>query len=232
MTINAVTVEINGQTYNLNKANGGSCWAVTLKAPGGGLGEIGGVYPANITVENSTGVFKFPAAFVLTVRGYEFITDRTHRDVFYWRQLRDKGLAKMTETERAEWFSGTMRGAYNASDLNRVGLALNTIRDRLAAAGYVAPDEFTARQDWQIGELFTASDLSFYLACVATVRQAITQFRTTPPTPKDTGALDYQEANNIEQILLDINRIIDNLTAVFLYLGDMQSGEDGGYNGN
>lgn len=227
MTIKSVTVEINGQTYSLNKAPGG-LWAVTLKAPGGGLGEVGGVYPADVTVENSTGVFKFPAAFVLTVRGYEFITDRTQRDVMRWRQLRDKGLAGMTEAERAEWFSGTMKGAYNVSDLNRVGLALNTIRDRLAAAGYAAPDIFTARQDWQTGELFTASDLSYYLACVSTVRNAITQFKTTPPVPTDSGALDYQEANNIEQILMDINRIIDNMTAAFLFLGDVTSGEIGG----
>ena len=136
MTIKSVTVEINGQKYSLTKAPN-DLWTVTLKAPGGGLGEIGGEYPATVTVTNETGVFSFPAAFVLTVRGYEFITDRTQHDVLRWRQLRDKGLAKMTAAELSEWFSGTMKGAYNVSDLNRVGLALNVIRDRLATPGYV-----------------------------------------------------------------------------------------------
>lgn len=226
--VNSVSVEINGQTYNLHKVPG-DLWTVTLKAPGGGLGEVGGVYPATVTVVNSTGVFTFPAAFMLTVRGYEFITDRTQLDVLRWRQLRDKGLAKMTEAERAEWFSGTMKGAYNVSDLNRVGLALNVIRNRLAATGYVSPSVYNAKTEWQTGELLTTTDLAYYLACVKTVREAITQYKTTPQAPTDAGALDYQEANNIEKILLDINHIIDNLTAAFVFLGDMQCGENGGF---
>lgn len=228
MTIKTVTVEINGQTYTLHKAPG-DLWTVTLKAPGGGLGEVGGEYPATVTVTNETGVFSFPAAFVLTVRGYEFITDRTQLDVLHWRQLRDKGLAKMTEAERAEWFSGTMKGAYNVSDLNRVGLALNVIRERLTATGYVSATAYTARADWEQGETLTAVDLAYYLKCVQIVRGAITQFKTTPPAPTDAEALDWQEANNIEKILLDINRIIDNLMAAFVFLGDRQSGEIGGF---
>ena len=227
MTIKNVTVEINGQKYNLTKAPN-DLWTVTLKAPGGGLGEVGGEYPATVTVTNETGVFSFPAAFVLTVRGYEFITDRTQHDVLRWRQLRDKGLAKMTAAELAEWFSGTMRGAYNVSDLNRVGLALNVIRDRLAATGYVSPNAYNAKADWETGDTFTASDVAYYLAAVKTVREAVTQYKTTPPAPTDSGALDYVEANNIERILLDVNHIIDNLTAAFFFLGDVQSGEIGG----
>lgn len=228
MTVTAVSVEINGQTYPLSKAPGDK-WTVTLKAPGGGLGEVGGGYPAKITIVNPTGTFVFPAAFVLTVRGYEFITDRTQYDVLHWQKLRDKGLAKMTDDERAEWFSGTMKGAYNASDLNRVGLALNVIRDRLAALGYLADNAYTAKQEWKTGELLTAADLTYYLNCVDAVRRAIIQYKTTPPTPTDIGALDWQEANNIEKILLDINHIIDKLTAAFFFLGDVQCGEIGGY---
>lgn len=228
MTVKSVTVEINGQTYNLIKGPSGS-WTTTLKAPGGGLGEVGGVYPGNVTVVNETGVFTFPAAFALTVRGYEFITDRTQYDVLRWQQLRDKGYSAMTETERAEWNSGTMKGAYNVSDLNRVGLALNRIRDRLAAVGYIHPAAFAMRENWNTGDTYTAVDLSYYLAAVKAVRNAITQLENTPAAPTDSGALNYIEANNIEKILLDVNRIIDNLTAVFVYAGEFQSGEIGGY---
>lgn len=227
MTVKTVSVEINGQAYALTKGPSG-LWTATLKAPGGGLGEVGGVYPGTITVVNETGVFSFPAAFALTVRGYEFITDRTQYDVLHWQQLRDKGHAAMTAAEREEWHSGTMKGAYNVSDLNRVGLALNRIRDRLAGAGYIHPAAFSMRENWNTGDTYTAADLSYYLAAVQKVRNAITQFRTTPAAPADSGALNYQEANNIEKILLDVNRIIDNLTAVFVYAGEFQSGEIGG----
>lgn len=228
MTVKFVSVEINGQTYELVKAPGG-LWTATLKAPGGGLGGVGGVYPGKVTVINETGAFVFPAAFALTVRGYEFITDRTQYDVLRWQQLRDKGLANMTEAERAEWQSGTMKGAYNVVDLNRVGLALNILRDRLAAVGYLHPAAFALRTDWQTADTYTAADLSYYLAAVRAVRNAVTLFKTTPAAPADTGALDYKEANNIEKILLDVNRIIDNLSAVFVYSGEFQSGEIGGF---
>lgn len=61
------------------------------------------------------------------------ITDRTAADVARVHELAVKGYAGMTAAELAElaeWLAG-MKGAYNAVDLNRVGTALNYLRDRL-----------------------------------------------------------------------------------------------------
>lgn len=58
------------------------------------------------------------------------ITDRTQADVERVKALAAKGFAAMTAAERAEWLTG-MKGAYNASDLNRVGTALNYLAGRL-----------------------------------------------------------------------------------------------------
>lgn len=50
--------------------------------------------------------------------------------------LRKKWFAgTITPTEMTEWFSD-LKGAYNASDLNRVGAAMEYISQRLADAGY------------------------------------------------------------------------------------------------
>lgn len=38
----------------------------------------------------------------------------------------------MTAAEQAEWLTG-MKGAYNAADLNRVGIALNYLAARLSS---------------------------------------------------------------------------------------------------
>lgn len=63
------------------------------------------------------------------------ITDRTQSDVTRWRTLRDKGWAGMTADEKAEWSAG-MKGAYNATDLNRVIAAMDTLNTEMKKYGY------------------------------------------------------------------------------------------------
>ena len=60
------------------------------------------------------------------------VTDRTQADVERVRELAAKGFAAMTAAEQAEWLTG-MKGAYNAADLNRVGIALNYLAARLSS---------------------------------------------------------------------------------------------------
>lgn len=65
------------------------------------------------------------------------ITDRTQSDITRWRTLHDKGWANMTADEKAEWTAG-MKGAYNATDLNRVNDALIYLRDLFGGFGFSA----------------------------------------------------------------------------------------------
>lgn len=153
------------------------------------------------------------------------ITDRTQNDYIRWQTLRDKGLNNMTVEELDEWTAG-MKGAYNASDLNRVGEVLNYLHGRLKDAGYITyQTTFTAKTNWNIESIPTAEELTHYLKCVSNVREAMTQKRTTPPTPTDMGALNFEEANNIEKILLDIDELIKNMLAARHFLGELYSGE-------
>ena len=66
----------------------------------------------------------------------ELITDRTQADVNRVRELALKGWANLTEGEKAEWNAG-MKGAYNATDLNRVTQAMDYINAELEGYGYV-----------------------------------------------------------------------------------------------
>ncbi len=267
------------------------------------------------------------------------VTDRTEADVLRWRSLRDKGYSNMTAEERAEWDAANMKGAYNASDLNRVGTALNYIRDRFAECGYMTlprlvlaaernieiyeieadvPDfafkagqrymifynngfdrgeyactaqvsgttvvagntrwlggkntgepfcfitdaygrtvvmscnaatgaplfnshtaiysistfvhnesaaAYSARVNWMAGDIPTAADLTELLAYVATARAVLQTLPTTPETPKDTGGLSFAEANDIEQILVDVDQLITNMLAARHFCGELYSGE-------
>ena len=76
------------------------------------------------------------------------ITDRTAADVARVEELATKGFAAMTADERAEWLGG-MKGAYNASDLNRVGAALNYLAARLAP-NCGTDTGWTAKTDWAV----------------------------------------------------------------------------------
>lgn len=216
-----VTGTVNGTAYTFTLSgttNNNTLWSAVVDR------DDNDVYIISITAIDSMG----NTTTVNTTMYYgimALVTDRTTYDVEQWRVLRDKGYDAMTDEERALWDSGSMKGAYNVSDLNRVGSALNYIRDRLAAAGYVASDIFTAKSNWSIGEVPTAANLTDYLNAVETVRSAMSRFGTTPKTPKNTGSLDYMEANNIEKILFDVNTLITNMLQARHYCGDLFSGE-------
>ena len=151
------------------------------------------------------------------------VTDRTAADLARWLELRNKGYANMTDAERAEWGAGNMKGAYNASDLNRVGEAMNYIRDKLTEAHYMC--DVVSKTDWDATDIPTAADLTAYLDKVACIRETLAQLPTTPATPQNTGGLGYQEANDIERILLDVDLLINNMLAARYYCGDLYSGE-------
>ena len=152
------------------------------------------------------------------------ITDRTLEDFMRWKELRDKGWANMTAAEKSEWEAG-MKGAYKAADLNRVGGVLNYLRDRLTDAGYLGGNEFDMPINLNNTHRPTKESFTSYLSAVETVRAAMSQKQTTPPTPADTGSLDFQGANDIEKILLDIDELITKMLSVRYYSGDLYGGE-------
>lgn len=66
------------------------------------------------------------------------ITDRTAADAARVKALTANGWAGMTEAERAEWLTD-LKGAYNASDMNRVSAAVDYLAERLHELGYSVP---------------------------------------------------------------------------------------------
>lgn len=152
------------------------------------------------------------------------ITDRTSQDVDRVKTLMAKAWQDMTTEEQAEWLS-PLKGAYNYTDLNRVGNALNYVRDRLSASGYLRADAFAARTDWRSAQIPMVSELSEYLGHVSVIREALAQFSTTPAAPTDPDSLDYVAANSIEQILIDVDELITRMRAAAYFSGDLFLGE-------
>lgn len=144
------------------------------------------------------------------------ITNRTQADVERVRELAAKGFAVMTADEQAEWLAG-MKGAYNAADLNRVGIALNYLAGRLSSicGRSIA---WTAKTDWAVTDIPAASQAEMYRQQIQDIRDALAYPAGTPDAPQ-LGRLTYTGANDIERILALCEELIDNITKAFRYTG-------------
>lgn len=149
------------------------------------------------------------------------ITDRTAHDVDRVRILAAKAWQDMTAEERAEWLS-PMRGSYNYTDLNRVEEAVAYVAGRLNEYGYLS--FLPTTRTWSATDILTASDLSKYLGNVAVLRRAITVWASTPIVPSGNG-FGANEANDLEQILVDVDLVLTRISQAWFYSGDLYSAE-------
>lgn len=161
------------------------------------------------------------------------ITDRTASDAASWTALKEKGLSGMTAEELAEWLGG-MKGSYNATDMNRVGVAVRYIAARMGETGYRL--DVSPQTDWSVGDIPTAADLSAYLDQLDVLRgklnEVLAAYQTEsqyelPPTPPDMEGLTFQEANDIEKILKAVHDQLQYMGDHFYWVcsGDVYAGE-------
>lgn len=179
------------------------------------------VYRLELTLISITGVTS-TQTITLYYGLLNLITDRTEADRERALYLDTLKWEDMTEAEREEW-QGTMKGAYNASDMNRVGAAVEYVAERLASCGIavsVAPVT-----GWAEGDLPTVAQLMAYLDDVRAIRAALPVPSSTPKVPEDMDALTVDEANNIEKILLRVDALITQMLLAWYYTGEIQTGE-------
>lgn len=154
------------------------------------------------------------------------IYDRTQADVDRVFTLKNKilteGLNALSSEELAEYMAG-MKGAYNYTDMNRVGQAVAYIADRMIALpteletyreerevaddpAYHVPYDadsvvVTAKTNWAMGDTPTQSVVAAYLADLSTLRKQITLPADTPAVPTSLNNLTFSVANDIEYLL-------------------------------
>ena len=150
------------------------------------------------------------------------ITDRTAHDVDRVKILSEKAWQDMTAEERAEWLS-PMKGAYNYTDLNRVEDAVAYVAGRLKEYGYLSVSP--VKKVWSAVEIPVETDLFRYFSNVATLRQAITVWASTPEAPNSVDRLGANEANALEQILIDVDLVLTRISQAWFYSGDLYAAE-------
>ena len=161
----------------------------------------------------------------------EFVADRSRSDVDAIKTLRNKMVASgwdgLTAEEKAFWNSNP-KGAYNSSDLNRVGAAVQVLADVLSSFGYPVPISVFPKTDWNdfTNDPPRIAQMDRYINDIKSIRSAITVFSTTPHPPDSMNGLGYAGANNIEQILSDVQTILNNIEADYTHSAECFAGED------
>lgn len=117
-----------------------------------------------------------------------------------------------------------VKGAYNASDLNRVTEAVEYLAARIIGYGNRL-DELSGQVVWSMDVIPTADSMRQYLDNVGLIRSAISVLPGTPSVPDDMEDLTVDEANAIEKILVDVDFLLNNMEAAWFYSGDVYSGE-------
>ena len=160
----------------------------------------------------------------------DLIFDRTQSDSSYLQSLRStiltNGWDSLSADEKNEWLTlDATRGAYNISDLNRVGQALNYVKAELNNQGYNL--QWTATTTWSRNNVPSQSDMTAYLSYVTDIHNAI-QTSTLPNVPPDMADLTIGEANDIEEILYRVWDFIIAMKKAYYYCNDLYCGEVNG----
>lgn len=132
-------------------------------------------------------------------------------------------LTLITDRTAEDVANKTAKGFYNASDLNRVGAAVQYVAERFTAQGYAVA--VSPKTDWLASDIPTASELETYRQNIAALRGLIAVMKSTPETPETMRFLDYIKANDIERILLDLDTLLTNAALAWYQSGELFAGE-------
>ena len=127
------------------------------------------------------------------------ITDRTALDVDELYNLLSQGQNP----------SAAHKGAYNASDLNRVGDAVSYLTQRLQNIGISVTTE--PKTNWTGVDIPTQSQIEKYLDNIWSMWAAIMAYRPDIKLPEEMRFLDYSGANQIEELLKQTDLMVTRI---------------------
>lgn len=152
------------------------------------------------------------------------ITDRVQADLDQLKAILRR-FAAGTETE-ADWAAmnnPSQRGAYNDTDLNRVGAAISLLTESLNSQGYNLTTN--PRTDWAEADIPTATPMAAYLADVATIFQARLVQEPYITLTASMAGLTLAGANNIEWALVCVDAVTPVARKSYIYSGEAMAGE-------
>lgn len=211
--VDADSVEISGKAYYAD--------SVTVNGEQAELGSTGyfSIFVPLDVGENEilvTAVGNDSAITSETFRMTRLVTDRTQEDVDYVKYLQGRQLpwAQWSDDEKEFW-AGVVRGKYNTDDFNRVETAVERLSFDFKRMGY-APKP-NPKTDWTVEDSPSFAQRASYLSDVEEIRRQLPV--QAPDVPPDMETFNFGQANDIEQILVDVNRIMAMIPKSFIRCG-------------
>lgn len=151
------------------------------------------------------------------------ITDRTQADADRVRALADIGWAHMTDAEQTEWSQKINRGAYNASDLNRVTAAVQYLGGELHRRGYLDPRRSAWNGAWDVADKPSVINFDTYVGNVRRIWAALPNEAPAPPETLENPTVDG--ANGLEAALVAVDTVLPLIDLSVVMSGECMSGE-------
>lgn len=213
----SVSGTVNGADCTWTQVDDTTTWQTTVER------AADEIYRAALTAVDEYGSSAWNLTLYYGLQNFPaLITDRTAADAAQVLALAAKKYSTWTAEELAEWL-GESKGAYNATDLNRVGSAVGYLAACLRDYGTTVT--VSPKDDWERGDEPTQTEMAAYLADIAALRAVLPLPDGTPPAPADMRRLNWEEANAIESILLALDDAITRMIQAWYYSGDLYAGE-------
>lgn len=155
------------------------------------------------------------------------VTDRTAADLNEIKRLSGLGLTSWSADDKTAWNAINSKGAYNVTDVLRVIGAMTYLVTQLNAAGFNL-SLLSSASGWTEGaDRPVVSLMNNYLRDLGVIQSALDLPSTSPDLPESINYLTWRRANNIEQMLLDVDALLAlYVQTMFPPCGDALCGGD------
>lgn len=136
------------------------------------------------------------------------ITDRTRADVNFADARPDNAAPN--------------KGALNYQDLNRIESNCSYLAGQISSYGYDI--SITVKTDWTMQDFPYRGEVDRIRGNVDTLLDALYRLPGSPEI-KYWDSLDWNDANSLEQNILNLDILLQRMAAVFLRCGDAHGGD-------
>lgn len=186
-------------------------WTASDGASGYNLYKNGGLL-ATLTDTSYTDAVQVFSGTVYAITAYNDDGESEATTLTYYSTPENPILYLVTDRTAADVTDRNEKGTYRSADLNRVGFAVQYLAEYLGRHGtqvHVSP-----KRDWTDIDNPTPQTMTVYLADIAALRATLKLPEETPMVPADMVKLTYQEANDIESILVVLDEMIGKMISV------------------